>query len=962
MNESVRVDFVARIGCEGLELLLTQIQNGSELHVNLATTVANWGQAKNFLHGGYDYSAGEVKPGAWDSDEEPSNVLSYVGPILFESSVEAKPAKFCGECGQARANDGIFCISCGTKFRDGGALVGDLFDEIIRIKDDSLGLAEFVLRLYRTYRLAEIDTNQAAVLNQLLLLVAAKPNLVGFINGREDKPGENGEISVGQAQALSQKLKAGEALSAQELELARTILESAPITFGYWGAIKTALKMLPMVGNEKFFGVALANISNAPTVSPSVGDARFVRVGGMLDTAGIPSSRTLNYMARRICRDLKKLAETNPTSYIEISKHFALNWREPYRARSFAAGFIFHGGALYMKDKSRSINSSLNFKEFRRSEAFSELWNQNPKAALEMLSPNVKSSKALTLAFQIAEDLEIEVPELEIVQLNYAIKAPYLPLRLFGIAGLVKAKSSYEHFDLKTWAAVLRHASDEQITKLFERYRLSNFPVSSNSFMYAIQVFVAHYQKTGLANAEVPDKRLGRLAEFALLYPYELTWSNRLPILQVAISELGVELFDSNPNVLATFQNYELVALVKWLDSEGISFTAVSEAIIASSIRANTSFSYNRLSNITRFLELESNLGLEVAWAVLDADQSDDVALRLLSMEAIRNLSAKFKTKFVNQLILHTPITLLPDVLRTIQEQSDTWQGFDIISALGEESGPGVAWQILSIDSLPEIHRAIINSKPLIKAIGDSLQISEMKSASGAQAELAISYLANDKMRVKIDPEFVLAAATSANIPLSQAGLGTLAANKLISKYWIRLAESGLPDCIDACSHYLGTLGNTKELTASVLALLDSTTESAKKLGLSFLDSPSSSLDLDNIWSSLTESDDPEILARVAEEALVRGSIPDERLATMDRRVLVSRRKSRVAKESVKQRIDAENFELAPERVRALLELARAQNSRDREWAISRLAILSINGLNIPSFEAYEVSGAGSNG
>jgi hypothetical protein len=807
-----------------------------------------------------------------------------------------------------------------------------------------------------------METSQAEILNQLLFRVAAKPNLLGFVNGRENKPGENGEISVGQAQAISEKLKSAESLSPKELELARTILESAPITFGYWGAIKAALKVLPMVGNEKSFGVALANISNAPTVSPSSGDARFVSVLGLLDTAGVPTSRTLNYMARRICRNLQKVAETNPSSYIETAKHFALNWQEPYRARSFAAGFIFHGGALYMKDKSRAINSALNFKDFRRSEAFSELWNQNPAAALEILSPKAKSSKALTLAFQVAEDLGLEVPELEILQLKYAIKAPYLPLRHFGIAGLVQAKSSYEHFDLKTWAAVLRHSSDEQIDKLFERYKARDFPVSPYTFLSAIQVFVAHYQQTGLANAEVPAKRLGRLAAFALGYPYELSWTKRLPILQVAISELGVELFDSNPNVLAAFYNNELVDLVQWLEIEGVSFRAVLDAIIDRSIKLNSSYTYGRISSVAGFLALESDAALEIAWAVLDADQSDDVAVRLLNLEAIQNLSLKFKAKFVNQLILHTPLMLLQDVLRTFSEKPDVWRGFDIIKALSHESGPRVAWQILTLDSLTDIHRAIVNSQPLTKAIGDSLQISEMKSASGAQAELAIAYLANDKLRVNIDPEFVLAAATSANAALAQAGLATLKSNNLISKYWIRLAESGLPDCIATCSQYLGTLDKAKDLTAAVLVLLDSTAESAKKLGLSFLDAPSSSLDMDHIWSSLTESDDLEILARVAEEALVRGSIPDDRLASMDRRVLVSRRKSRIAKESVKLRMDNERFELAPERMRALLELARAQNSRDREWAISRLAILSINGMTIPSFEAYEVSGAGLNG
>lgn len=967
MNQAIKIDFSARIGCNGLELLVTQFQRGPELHLNLTTKIEKWGTANTFLHGGYDYSARATIPAVWDYAEEPSEVLSYRGPILFESQVIGNPAKFCGECGQARNKDAAFCISCGHKFRDTEGLVGDLFDAMIRLKTDSTGLSEFVLRLYETYCFAEIDPTPTAILKSLLNRVGTKPSLYNIVNGRSNSPDSEqfswrkvitgeayGQISIGQAQALTETLHETEFLSSQDLELARVILESAPITFGYWGAIKAALKRLPIVGNEKSFGVALANISNAPLVGPSRGDQGFVYLGSMFESFRFPTSRTLNYMARRIRRDLQALAETNPSSYIEVAKHFAMNWQEPYRARSYAAGFIFHGNGVYLNESSREIDRSLQ--PNRRSEAFPELWDQSPKAAIEILSSDVKSSKALTMAFQIAEDSGHKIPSLKDANIKFAIKSPYLPLRQLGIATLITAeKVSYEYFDVDTWLAVFNDASDDQITKLIDRYRAHEFPVSTYSFMAAIKQAV-------FVSAKLPEGRLGRLAELALRYPHELNWSNRLPMIKAAISELGAELFASNPNVLASFPGSELVALVQWLDSYGISFPAVIDAIIASAIRQNTMYSYNRISNIAGFIELESDLALEIAWAVLEGDQTDDVALKLLNLEDIQNLSSKFKSKFVNQLILHIPLSLLADVLRTIQENSEIWRGFNIISALTQEPGPRLAWDILSVDSLPEIHQSILNSKPLIKAIGDGLQISQMKSAFGAQAQLAIAYLAHDKMRVKIDPEFVLSAATSANNMLSQAGLGTLLANKLVSKYWIRLAESGLPDCLEVCRNYIGTIGKPAELTASVLALLDSTTESAKKLGLSFLDAPSSSLDVDNIWSSLTESDDPEILARVAEEALVRGSIPDDRLATMDRRVLVSRRRARVAKEAVKQRIDSESFELAPERVRALLELARAQNSRDREWAISRLAILSINGLEVPSFEAYEVSEAGVNG
>jgi hypothetical protein len=956
LNQSIKIDFAAEIGCQGLRLSVTQFRRGSELHLSLTTEIAKWGSAKTFLYGGYDYSTRTTRPAVWDDVEPPSDALSYRGPMLFDSPIIINPAKFCGDCGQARSNDGAFCISCGHKFRSSEGLVGDLFDEITRLQKGSLNLSEFVLKVYETYCFAKLDPARAAILKSLIIQVGTSPILFTFVNGRDNNPDKSGWITIGQAQAISEKLNEEQPLSSLDLELARTILESAPITFGYWGAIKAALKRLPIVGNEKSFGVALANISNAPLIAPSrLGGANgFVNPGTVFDSFQFPNSRTLNYMARRIGRDLQKLAVTNSSSYIEVAKHFALNWKEPYRARSFAAGFIFHGNGVYLNESSRSIDRSLQ--PGRRSEAFPELWDQSPAAALEILSSDVKSSKALTMAFQVVEDSSENIPSLKVASLKYGIKSPYIPLRQHCIALLLNAEViTYESFEFDTWFALFNDASDDQIAKLIERCRANKFPVSAFSFRAAIKWAV-------IVGAKMPEGRLGRLAELALRYPYELNGSNRLPLVQAAIRELGAELFDNNPNVLGTFTGSELVALVQWLDSERYSFQAVKDAISSSAIRYNSNFSFLRISNIAGFLALESDTALEIAWAVLEGDQSDDVALKLLNLESIQNLSSKFKAKFVNQLILHTPLSLLPDVLRTIQEHSDTWRGFDIISALTEEAGPRLAWDILSMDSLPELHQSIVSSKHLVKAIGDDLQISQMKSALGAQAQLAIAYLADDKMRVKIDPEFVLSAATSANNLLSQAGLGTLLSNKLVSKYWIRLAESGLPGCLKVCRDYVGAIGKPKELTASVLALLDSTTQSAKKLGLSFLDAPSSLLDLDSIWSSLTESDDPEILARVAEEALVRSSIPDDRLATMDRRVLVSRRKSREAKESVKQRIDTESFELAPDRVRALLELARAQNSRDREWAISRLAVLSINGLSIPSFEAYEVSGAGNNG
>lgn len=951
MPESTKVDFSIRFGCDGLDILLTQFSVGSEIRINLTSKISQWGRAKTFLYGGYDYSTRSNRPGAWTFSESPEEVLAYRGPVLYESPVKVNPAKFCGECGQARAKNALFCTSCGSKFRSSDGLVGDLYEQAMALDEDKIVLRDFVSQLFETYVFSSIDSGQAAILRQLIGLTCSSPALSRRVSGLEFSLDDE-DISLGLAQHLAEKLNSGTDLSSKELEIVRQILEFAPITFGYWGTIKAALKKLPMIGNEKYFGVALANIENAPSIEPKTGEASFESLWGLFENYKVPTTRTLNYMARRIRRELIVLAKSHPDSYVEVAKHFAINWEEPYRARSFAAGFIFHGGLAHLNQTSRGVDRFLQ--PTGRSEAFPEIWNRHPKAVLEILSSEIRGSKALTMAFQIAEDQGLKIPKLGDQQLKYAIMSAHRPLRELGIEGLLAADYFYEDLDVATWNAFFEDATDQQLERLLERYRSYTFPVNQYSFMVGIVDAV-------LNTRELPPKRRGKLAEFALQNPSGASWSNRLAITRIAIRELGVDLFRNNTNILRHFQMHELVSLVRWLEEQRIPFQEVFDAISEAAIRATTNNYYYRTSTAAGFMMLESGRGFEIAWKILDSEPTDDVATRLLTLDSIKNLSPEARRRFANELLLHTPIQLIESVVRQLLDYPDVWVGFDVVEALGLEGGVNVGWAILGMDSISELHESIISSESLVKSIGNNLQISELKAASGAQAELATSYLAIDTMRVKIDPEFVLAAATSASPALSNAGIRTLAANDLLARYWMRLAESGLPNCLAACSEHIASIKDSEKLTEAIMALLDSAADSAKKLGLSFLDAPSSALDLDTIWGNLTESDDAEILARVSEEALVRGSIPDDRLAAMDRRVLVSRRKSRTAKEAIKQRMDNGSFELAPERAKALLELARAQNSRDREWAISRLAILSINGIAVPNFEAYQTSAAGEN-
>ena len=129
-----------------------------------------------------------------------------------------------------------------------------------------------------------------------------------------------------------------------------------------------------------------------------------------------------------------------------------------------------------------------------------------------------------------------------------------------------------------------------------------------------------------------------------------------------------------------------------------------------------------------------------------------------------------------------------------------------------------------------------------------------------------------------------------------------------------------------------------------MLACVDSIVPVVRDLGLECIESDPERIDQERLWPALSESDDPVVQARVAEESQVRVWPDDHGLAEFDRRLLVSRRSNRRAKIQVQGRLSSEQL-LAPERRAALLDLARGANGRDREWALRQIAELTLQGV-----------------
>ena len=122
-------------------------------------------------------------------------------------------------------------------------------------------------------------------------------------------------------------------------------------------------------------------------------------------------------------------------------------------------------------------------------------------------------------------------------------------------------------------------------------------------------------------------------------------------------------------------------------------------------------------------------------------------------------------------------------------------------------------------------------------------------------------------------------------------------------------------------------------------------------------------LDDPKLWAALSESDEPAVQRLVAEEALARGWADAVDLVDFDRRVLIARRRNRPAKEAIKVRLSSSDDTPAtliqPERIRALLDMARGSNERDRSWALSRLATLQLSGVEIPDLEVSVTTSGG---
>lgn len=215
------------------------------------------------------------------------------------------------------------------------------------------------------------------------------------------------------------------------------------------------------------------------------------------------------------------------------------------------------------------------------------------------------------------------------------------------------------------------------------------------------------------------------------------------------------------------------------------------------------------------------------------------------------------------------------------------------------------------------------------------------------------------------DSQTMILAATCPLSSVHERALQRLATLGVDMSVALRLLESGLPPAMRAARAFFDKAPRgSEEETRYALALCDSPQAPTRAAGRDFLEARRDTVLNETVLRQLGENPHPQMQAWLARE-YSQAALSPEVTADFDRIVLRAKRQARTAKESVKTRltknaqrnvenigvenIGAENA--APQNLDALMELARGNVSRDREWALQQLALLKLSGAAVPDLQ-----------
>ena len=941
----------------------------------------------------------------WPDQVGPWESLVYWGPLARSTATQLP--KFCPMCGSPRGLGARFCQQCGTSLDPAGGQAGsvDLKAQVLQAASSGPAVVSLVLELANTYLLPQFTEPARSLLaSKLAETLGQAPEIsYWFTDGESAEPG-HAALCLASAQGVALKVSQRTPLTFAELDEAKVLLRQGPLKYGYWGPIKSLLKGFDASRAPEEFGTALGRLSRAAsadgaTDSPLPPDTEDL--SWLWSMINLPSKATLRYMERRMRRWLSDLGSTNPALYGQVAAHMLLAWDHRVGPSSFLPAYVLQGSRQVLNVDSRAVG--LPFNQAQPLYAHPDGWAANLDLIRLMMGKLQHSPELLTFCLQVLRANGQPKPNFTSITLPLAFMSTEAQTVRDACEALPSLQAAWDSLPEDAWIAFFREAPTVALVSacgaLLARTPRSSIASASSHF---------------LSTAEDTDTaRLLPIAQVYLAYSAELpSWQQSAAAaraIEIVASQLDFTVDPSSWQALLSRYDMPILieALLKVARRDDVSpgtLDVLRSLALASSVKAAAagyvsyigypSYGWDAVLHASCLcLASPSSLVRDLGWKLIDVctEPDNDYPSWLGGPEAAgaeveRRLWQWLRDDYEEAADLDDwrsgRLVLINELLSRSASPSDrltqllanpAWQltAGELTQLLSIDSTSAfLAWNALGLEEAAGLREAAMGNPALLAVIGNAVPPDAVGRSSTAQVEALVAYVSANPERIQRDPRFGVALASMPEPQLQETALTQLVASGALAEWWIPLAESGLPRPVAVAREYINSISDRARYTDAVLAAVDSGVTVVRDMGLDFLDQDDSRLDQDRAWEALLHSDDSRVQARVAEESLVRDWANDGSLADFDRRLLVTRRRNRKAKEWVKTRLDGipgdeapgDPLSIAPQRIDALLDMAQGANARDREWALRRIAVLSLNGVEVEGADVSLVTTGGSDG
>ena len=813
-------------------------------------------------------------------------------------------------------------------------------------------------------------------------------SIVRFTKGLDsinDKE-ENNELNLISAQKLSDKIKDSKVLDKNDIELVKILLTKTPLTFGYWGAFKALMKKFDPELLPIEFGKALARLSVHPGAkshdSHHYPNFNFENLIWLKEFIPLPNKRTIDYVSRRMRRELKTIGETKPELYTSVVSTMLIefdSWDSKITNKSFIPAYVLSGKYLELDGYRKSRVVYLPLFQQRRSDPHPEAWNKNISKVIEIFNNVRYSSEIFNFSYQILKDNNQIIPHLTKNNVLLALSSNFDELVLIALKTIPKFFND-----------LFNQISEDNWLMFFEKSDMKSFGIFIDEVrcvgtgmgnIYLFNALEKYFSANVKDNIERAAPLAGMYLRFLPRYVYSAEKFRKVLELVTSFysfsksSDLWRILLDKIPFKDLLEFYFEIIKNNTFVEGN----LEIIEEVILGKCKSNSIYYYGYgyqdifIESILKCLIAGEKKVEEFGWLLLNKYQdSSDLDQRKTQIENIIQwlkdthpssyfLGDKWHNRRLNliaTLLEKYPYLTEERIVEILTDNEWVLTTSDKLYLLIKNTNPiksQIVWNVLANSDSNEIKDLILMDESFLKLVGDAIKIEDLPKSGNIQHEVLVKYIENNPSRIESDISFGLAVAAVPNPTLQDIAIAQLVKINALKSKWLLLAEIGLPKPILAARKFIESLSDKEELSTCILASIDSSVFTVRDMGLELLDKNSEKINNEKLLASLSTSDDQKVQARVAEELLIRGS-DNKVFEDFDNRVLITRRRNRKAKEKIKDRLNSDSRIknkgiLAPKRMEALLNLAKGKNIRDREWALNRIASLSMKGVGFDGIE-----------